>query len=63
MPAGLPLTGFLPFHAEPGDQIIPLEGWRYLTAWTFEPLPVIMLLLTAAAYLYGVHVLKKRGDK
>ncbi len=63
MSAGLPLTGFLPLHAETGDEILPLEGWRYLTAWTFEPLPAIMLLLTAGAYLYGVHVLKKRGDK
>ncbi len=50
-------------HAEPGDDIIPLVGWRYLTAWTFEPLPVIMILLTAGVYLYGVHLMHKRGDK
>ncbi len=57
------LTGLLPAHANPGDDIIPLEGWRYLTAWTFEPLPLLMLLLTSAVYLYGVHVLRKRGVK
>ena len=63
MSVGLFPTGFLPTHANPGDDIIPLEGWRYLTAWTFEPLPLVMLLLTVAVYLYGVHVLHKRGDK
>ncbi|RMB59646.1 cytochrome c oxidase assembly protein [Tessaracoccus antarcticus] len=59
---GLTLPGFLPLHADPGDDVIPLEGWRYLTAWTFEPVPLVMILLTAGLYLYGVHVLHKRGD-
>jgi len=63
MSVGLLLTGFLPSHANPGDEIIPLEGWRYLTAWTFVPLPLVMLVLTVVVYLYGVHVLRKRGDK
>lgn len=60
---GLLAPGLLPLHAAPGDDIIPLTGWRYLTAWTFEPVPLLMILLTAGAYLYGVHVLHKRGDK
>ncbi|MGO1383796.1 MAG: cytochrome c oxidase assembly protein [Arachnia sp.] len=63
MSVGPLLSGFVPLHANPGDDIIPLEGWRYLTAWTFVPLPMIMLGLTVAVYLYGVHVLRKRGDK
>ena len=63
MSVGLLSTGFLPAHANPGDDIIPLEGWQYLTAWTFEALPLVMLLLTVAVYLYAVHVLHKRGDK
>ncbi|MDO5735190.1 MAG: cytochrome c oxidase assembly protein [Propionibacteriaceae bacterium] len=58
-----PMTGFLPLHADPGDNIIPLEGWRYFTAWSFEPLPLIMILLTGGLYLYAVHLLHKRGDK
>lgn len=56
------LPGVVPFHANPGDDIIPLEGWRYLTAWTLEPFPLLMLVATAALYLYGVHRLKQRGD-
>lgn len=60
---GFSHPGVLPLHADPGDDIIPLVGWRYLTAWTFEPLPTLMILLVAGAYLYGVHVLHKRGDK
>lgn len=60
---GPSVPGLFPLHADPGDDIIPLVGWRYLTAWTFEPVPVVMILLTAAVYLYGVHVLHKRGDK
>lgn len=59
----LPTSLLLPLHAEPSDDIIPLEGWRYLTAWTLEPWPLLMILLTAGVYLYGVHVLHKRGDK
>lgn len=62
MLVGLDVTGLLPSHAGPGDDIIPLEGLRYLTAWTFEPFPLAMILLTAGLYLYGVRVLKKRGD-
>ena len=53
----------LPSHANPDDEIVPLEGWAYFTNWVFEPLPMILLLVTAALYLYGVHVLRRRGDK
>lgn len=63
MLGGLPLPGFIPLHADPGDDIIPLVGWRFLTAWTFEPVPLLMILLSAGLYLYGVHKLRKRGDK
>lgn len=52
----------LPFHAQPGDDIPPLEGWTYFTNWSFAPFPLVMILLTAGAYLYGVHLLRRRGD-
>ncbi|MEZ5087704.1 MAG: cytochrome c oxidase assembly protein [Tessaracoccus sp.] len=54
---------FFPLHAKPDDDILPLEGWRYLTAWDFHWFPVLMLLLVAGIYLYGVHLLTRRGDR
>ena len=49
-------------HAGPGDRIAPLMPVRLLTAWTFEPVPVLAVLLAGGVYLYGVHRLRKRGD-
>lgn len=60
------LTGFLaslPMHAKPDDDIIPLVGARYFTAWTFPPLAVIALLVVAGLYLLGVRTLHRRGDR
>jgi putative copper resistance protein D len=53
----------LPLHAGPGDQIEPLTPLRLLTAWTFEPVLLTVLLVVGALYLYGVHRLHARGDK
>ncbi|MFT3889284.1 MAG: cytochrome c oxidase assembly protein [Arachnia sp.] len=53
----------LPLHAKPDDDVIPLVGARFFTAWEFPWLPVVGLLLAAALYLWGVRTLHKRGDK
>ncbi len=53
----------LPLHAKPGDDIVPLEGIRYLTAWDVEPLVAVSLLLVGGLYLRGVLTLRRRGDK
>lgn len=53
----------VPMHAKPDDDIIPLVGTRYFTAWEFPWMAVVGLLLAAGLYLWGVHRLKQRGDK
>jgi putative copper resistance protein D len=53
----------LPLHATPGDRIEPLTPLRLLTAWTFEPVLLAVIVVLGAVYLYGVHKLRKRGDK
>lgn len=53
----------LPLHAKPDDDIIPLEGTRFFTAWDFPPVAVLTLLLVAGLYLWGVHTLHRRGDR
>ncbi|SHI39933.1 putative copper resistance protein D [Tessaracoccus bendigoensis DSM 12906] len=51
-----------PMHANPDDDIVPLRGWRYLTAWDFPLVAVLALLVVGGLYLWGVHRLKARGD-
>jgi len=53
----------LPLHAGPGDQIEPFTAVRLLTAWTFEPVLLAVIVVVGALYLYGVHRLRARGDK
>ncbi len=53
----------LPLHATPGDQIEPFTPLRLLTAWTFEPVLLGVIVILGGLYLYGVHKLRKRGDK
>lgn len=55
--------GVLPLHATPSDDILPLEGWRFLTAWTFPIWAIIPILATVILYLWGVRILHRRGDK
>ena len=52
-----------PLHAKPDDVIEPLVGWRFVTAWTFPWWVVVPLVLIGAAYMTGVYILHKRGDK
>jgi cytochrome c oxidase assembly factor CtaG len=49
-------------HAGPSDQIAPLTPARLLTAWTLEPVLLLVILILGGLYLYGVHRLHKRGD-
>lgn len=49
-------------HPKPDDDIVPLEGSRYFTAWDFPFWAVLMLVLVAGIYLWGVWTLRKRGD-
>lgn len=50
-------------HAKPDDDIIPLEGMRYLTAWDFPIYAVVTLLLVGGLYVWGVVTLHRRGDR
>ncbi|MEJ7690872.1 MAG: cytochrome c oxidase assembly protein [Nocardioidaceae bacterium] len=49
-------------HADRGDQLAPIDLGRVLSAWTFEPVPVLAVVLTAGVYLFGVRALVRRGD-
>jgi cytochrome c oxidase assembly factor CtaG len=48
-------------HATPGSQILPLTPLRLLTGWSFEPVPLLLVLGAAACYLLGVRRLRARG--
>lgn len=52
----------LPLHAGPGDQIEPFSAVRLLTAWTFEPVLLAVIIVVGGLYLYGVRRLRARGD-
>jgi len=45
------------------DGLPPFDGWSVLTQARPEVLPLLLVLLPAAAYLYGVHRLTERGDR
>jgi cytochrome c oxidase assembly factor CtaG len=49
-------------HAAPGEVPPPLTPLRLLTEWRLEPLPAVAIVVVGAAYLYGVHRLRARGD-
>lgn len=56
----LPLL--LPAHPGADVPSEPLTGWRWLTAWSFEPLPLFALVLSASLYLYGVRRMHAAGN-
>lgn len=41
----------------------PWTGGRVFTAWQFDPWIAVPLILVAAAYVYGTHRLRARGDR
>lgn len=57
------VVAMAPLHAQPGDDVVPLLGWRYLTGWQWSWWAGIPWLLVAGLYLYGVRVLHRRGDR
>lgn len=50
-------------HAGLGEVPPAMTPLRMLTAWTFEPAPAFAVVVVAAAYAYGVHRLRARGDR
>ncbi|MGQ0846055.1 MAG: cytochrome c oxidase assembly protein [Sporichthyaceae bacterium] len=56
------LTSLVPMHPGADVPAEPLSGWRYLTAWSFEPLPLFALVASAGLYLYGVSRMKAAGN-
>ncbi|HKE50643.1 MAG TPA: cytochrome c oxidase assembly protein [Actinomycetes bacterium] len=50
-------------HATSGHQPPPLTPLRLLSEWVFEPVPAILIAVTAGLYVYGVHRLRARGDQ
>jgi cytochrome c oxidase assembly factor CtaG len=48
--------------AGPVGPVEPLTGARLLTGWAFDPVMAALLFAAGAAYLYGVWVLRRRGD-
>ncbi|MGH3365657.1 MAG: cytochrome c oxidase assembly protein [Nocardioidaceae bacterium] len=44
------------------DAVEPLTVSRLVTEWTVDPVIAVVLLCLAACYLYGVWVLRRRGD-
>ncbi|MDP9396005.1 MAG: cytochrome c oxidase assembly protein [Actinomycetota bacterium] len=52
----------LPAHAGPSDVPPPLTAVRLLTEWAPEAVPLVAIVVVAGVYLYGVQVLRRRGD-
>jgi cytochrome c oxidase assembly factor CtaG len=51
-----------PAAAGAAGQVEPLTGAQLLTGWTLDPVMAAVLLAVAVTYLYGVWVLRRRGD-
>lgn len=50
-------------HAETGDAVAPIDLGRIFTAWTFQPVPLLAVLMILAAYVAGLRALRRRGDR
>lgn len=49
-------------HADPGDAVEPLTYLRMVTGWQWDGWVGVPLLIALGGYLWGVHVLRRRGD-
>jgi len=49
-------------HADQLDPVPAITLARVFTAWTFEPLPLALVVVAGATYLFGVRALRRRGD-
>jgi cytochrome c oxidase assembly factor CtaG len=47
-------------HATPGSPIAPLTPARLLSGWSFEPFPLLVVLLLGGLYVTGVRRLRAR---
>lgn len=56
-------VAFVVLHAQPDDSILPLAGWRFLTAWTWVTWAALPLLVGTLLYGWGVLRLHRRGDR
>lgn len=56
-------SALLPLHTQPSDVLLPLTPARLLSGWQLDWPVVVILVLAAAAYVYGVRVLRRRGDR
>jgi putative copper resistance protein D len=52
----------LPTHSGPDLPSEPLSGDRWLTAWSFDAVPVLAVVISLTMYLYGVHRMKVAGN-
>ncbi len=50
-------------HGDRGDAIAPIDGWQVFSAWTFEPLPIAVVMAIGLLYGGGVWTLHRRGDR
>jgi cytochrome c oxidase assembly factor CtaG len=56
------VVALAPLHATPPDPPPPLTPVRLLTEWTFEWWLVLAVAIPAALYVWGLIVLRRRGD-
>lgn len=56
------LASALPAHGGPGVPP-PLDLRQLVTAWGFEPVPIVALLLVGGLYFMGITTLRERGDE
>ncbi len=56
------LPGVLRAHAGPHDPGPALEGSRWLTAWSFEPLALLGIAVAGGLYLVGVRRMRAGGN-
>ena len=52
-----------PAHAGESDLVPPISVGRVFSAWTLDPVAVTLLVLVGACYVYGMVVLRGRGDR
>jgi putative copper resistance protein D len=52
----------LPTHTGPDLPREPLSGHRWITAWSLEPVPLLMVVISLTFYLYGVHRMRAAGN-
>jgi cytochrome c oxidase assembly factor CtaG len=56
------LVALIPLHATPTAPPPPLTPTRLLTAWSFHWWLVLALLIAAGLYVWGLILLRRRGD-